>query len=378
MLSLDTHDSIVALYGGRPRILIVDDEPHNRHLLGRLFANYADISEVTDGAEALEKLANESFDIVLLDVMMPGVNGIEVLRQIRCDERLEDLPVILITAMNQSQDIATGLRHGANDYITKPVALDVVIARVNTQLKMKKIMDINKRAIVELESAQRMKDRLLRIASHDLKSPLSNIRMSEALLREMFDAPEALEVLDMMKLTADHMHDIIEDFLDLAAYQNGVVAVELAPVVAREVIGQIARQYEPVANKKQITLNITNVDGVVHADVARLQQALSNLISNAIKYSPPGSTVSICATPSGDMIRFSVADQGPGIPPEERHLLFTEFGKLTPRPTGTESSTGLGLWIVKQVTAIQGGRVGADFPPDGGSVFWLELPVSAD
>lgn len=378
MLSLDPHDSIIALYGGRPRILIVDDEPHNRHLLGRLFASYADIIEAHNGEEALEKLAEESFDIVLLDVMMSGIDGIEVLRRIRCDERLQDLPVILVTAMNQSQDIATGLRYGANDYITKPVALDVVMARVNTQLKMKKVMDINKRAIIELESAQHMKDRLLRIASHDLKSPLSNIRMSESLLREMINTPEALQVLDMLKLTADHMHDIIEDFLDLAAYQNGMVTVELAPVVVADVVGKIARQYEPIAGEKQIALNIGEAQGIVRADVARLQQALSNLVSNAVKYSPFGSTVGICATRNGDMIRFSIADQGAGIPPEERHLLFTEFGKLTPRPTGTESSTGLGLWIVKQVTTIQGGRVGADFPPDGGSVFWLELPVSAD
>jgi signal transduction histidine kinase len=124
-------------------------------------------------------------------------------------------------------------------------------------------------------------------------------------------------------------------------------------------------------------VRITASEGTMLADPRRLGQAVSNLLSNAIKYSPPGSEVTLSAAPQGSRVRLSVQDEGPGIPAAERSRLFRPFGKTSVRPTGGESSTGLGLWIVRQLVTLQDGCAGTEFPPDGGAIFWLELPASA-
>jgi signal transduction histidine kinase len=148
--------------------------------------------------------------------------------------------------------------------------------------------------------------------------------------------------------------------------------VEQLPV--EELINDITRQYNFVAERKQIELHMPTAPGVICADRQRTAQVLNNLISNAIKYSPRGSTVTIWAEEHEQSVHILVADQGPGIPAEERIRLFTQFGKLTTRPTEGENSTGLGLWIVKHLVTLQNGKVGFQCPPEGGSIFWVEFP----
>jgi signal transduction histidine kinase len=143
-----------------------------------------------------------------------------------------------------------------------------------------------------------------------------------------------------------------------------------------KLINDISQQYRFVAEKKEIELQISAAAGSIWADRQRTTQVLNNLISNAIKYSPRGSTVTIWAEEHEQSVHILVADQGPGIPAEERIRLFTQFGKLTTRPTEGENSTGLGLWIVKHLVTLQNGKVGFECPPGGGSIFWIELPAA--
>src|SRR5262249_400306 len=130
------------------------------------------------------------------------------------------------------------------------------------------------------------------------------------------------------------------------------------------------------ARRKNICLEVESWDGTVWADPSRFHQVLGNLVSNAVKYSPPNTTVSVRTEQRDDSVVIYVADQGPGIPADEQNKLFTQFGKLSPRPTGGESSTGLGLWIVKHLVTIQNGEVGVISPPEGGSTFWVRMPVA--
>src|SRR5690606_35087449 len=133
--------------------------------------------------------------------------------------------------------------------------------------------------------------------------------------------------------------------------------------------------YTIPAQKKDIRFDAADLPGMVLADRARFNQVLNNLVSNAIKYSPPHSTVTLWSEIHSGIVRTHVADQGEGIPADERQKLFTEFGKLSTRPTAGESSTGLGLWIVKHLVSLQDGAVGVDCPPEGGSIFWVDLPM---
>ncbi len=370
--------SMNALFGSSPRVLVADDEPVNRVLLGRVLMRTCQVTEAADGTQALNLLENEPFDLALLDIMMPGLTGLEVLEHMRASPRMADVPVILISALSDTRDVVRGLKLGANDYIGKPFDIDVVSARVDTHIKLKRMMDIQKQAVAQLEAVQQMKDRLFRIASHDLKSPLANVRMAEALLRGFVnDDPTALDILDTLNSTVRHMNGVIEEFLDVAAFQSAGIDIHLEPVPVRETIMNVLAQYSMAAEKKDIALEVGDLPGVALVDPARLAQVLTNLLSNALKYSPAHTTVTIWSQDHNQRVSIFIADQGPGIPVDERARLFTEFGKLSNRPTGGESSTGLGLWIVKHIVNLQNGSVGVECPPEGGSIFWVEFPAAA-
>lgn len=361
-----------------PAILVADDEYTNRMLLKRVLGSRYEIAEAEDGWQVLELVVQRSFDLLLLDVMMPGMTGLDVLERLRAEPATADIPVILISALSDNDDIIRGLKMGANDYIPKPIEIDVVSARVDTHIKLKQMTDMYKHTIAQLEAAQQMKDRLFRIASHDLKSPLSNVALAEMLLRQIVpEDPTVIEILDTLRLTTENMNHVITEFLDMAATQSGSIDLHLEPVSVQEIVMEVAAAYTITAQKKEITLMTGDLPGMVLADRARFSQILSNLVSNAIKYSPPHSTVTVWSEISERAVRTCVADQGPGIPEAERQKLFTEFGKLSTRPTAGESSTGLGLWIVKHMATLQGGAVGVECPPEGGSIFWVDLPLVA-
>jgi len=361
-----------------PHVLVVDDEEFNRRLIRRIVDQYCEITEADNGHAALSLVQQHEFDLIILDIMMPGMHGLEVLTEIRKQAASTELPVILVSALTENNDIVQGLQAGANDYIPKPIDAEIVQARVRTQLQLKAAFDIQKRAYIELKKADVLKFKLLSIASHDLKSPLSNISMAEVLLRQLMDTndPTILNVLDTMKMTVNGMNNLIVEFLDMAALQSGKIDIAIEKVALDNIADSVIQQYAIQMQEKGSQITTQNVSGFVLADKKRLLQILSNLISNALKYSPPNSQITFNTVKDGDSIVIEIIDQGPGIPEHERDLLFTEFGKLSPRPTGEESSTGLGLWIVKQMVEAMNGQVGVDCPNGGGSIFWVRLPIA--
>ncbi|MCC6617292.1 MAG: HAMP domain-containing histidine kinase [Anaerolineae bacterium] len=357
-----------------PLILVVDDEPGNRILLERLLSRDYQVFSVPDGQSALDALSQAPFDLALVDIMMPGMSGLLVLQHVRHDPVLADLPVVLISALSRTDDVTRGFELGANDYITKPLDVDVMLARVRTQIRLKRLEDERKHTIQQLEAAQEWQDRLLRIASHDLKGPINNIDMAIGLILNYADAiPDGEDILNAVKLSVESMETVITDFLDTAAVSPEALRLSPVEVDVSSCVAHLVKQYTMHAAQKDIRLIVGDVGGILYADRSRFEQALSNLVSNAIKYSPPGSDVHIWTENAGSRIRVCVADQGPGIPDNERDLLFTQFGKLSARPTGGEKSTGLGLWIVKHLVEMQDGDVGVDNNTSGGSTFWIEL-----
>jgi two-component system, sensor histidine kinase and response regulator len=360
-----------------PRVLAVDDEPSNLSLLERLLAGNHHVVSVANGQAALDRLAKTPFDLVLLDIMMPGMTGLQTLERIRNNPQTANLPVILISALGDAQDISRGLEMGANDYIVKPIDVDITLARVKTQVALKRHQDERESLIAELQAAQELKDRFLQIASHDLKGPLSNMRMAVSLMREsMKSLPDSETILRMADASLNMMHALIKDFLDTAAMQNGALKLHMDRILLELFIFEVVAEHQPNALHKNIALEIRNVEGAILADSARFRQVVGNLVSNAIKYSPPDTTIRLWTESDDSTVSIYIADQGPGIPAEEQSQLFTQFGKLSPRPTGDESSTGLGLWIVKQLVNLQNGEVGLISPPEGGSTFWIRMPIA--
>jgi signal transduction histidine kinase len=363
----------------RPRILIADDESDAAELLARILERDYVVMVAGGGVEAAHLLNSHAFDLVLLDVMMQDMNGLAVLQMIRSLPRYTDVPVMLVSSLSSSDEIVQGLRRGANDYVTKPYDMDVVQARIKTQLSLKRRHDVQRHDLIDLKTNAEMKSRFLRMASHDLKNPLNNIRLAHYYLQTVFgveaDAQDALNTIETAVLSINHL---IEEFVETAALEEGRTTVQLERVTVEDVIWEVIARHGAEANRKNITLLMGDTDGVVVADRTRLFQIISNLVGNAVKFSPVGAMVTVSSSLVDDRVHITVADEGPGIPLAERSSLFSPYTKLSVRPTGGESGSGLGLWIVRELARLQHGIVGVECPLDGGSLFWVDLPMFSD
>jgi two-component system sensor histidine kinase/response regulator len=364
-------------------VLVVDDSEWSRGILASLLdaAGY-EVQTASGGAEALRLIARTPPDIVLLDLMMPDVDGLEVLERVRANPATVELPVIMVSAFDQARQVVMALERGANDYIPKPCDMMILLARVRTQIKLKQLQDQRRRDIQRLRELDAFKDRFLQIAAHDLKNPLTHITLGAGLLRETdLSTPQGRTefegIIDFMELAAQVMQTIISDFLDFRALQTGSLTLHPEPIALNDLVRRIVNQYSLSAEKRQIVLGAA-LDPALpecQADPDRLTQAISNYLSNAIKFSPDGTQVILRTRPAeGGFLRVEIEDNGPGIPEEEMPLLFEEFARLSNKPLGGEKSSGIGLSIVRRLIELHGGRVGAERRAEGGMRFWLEIP----
>jgi two-component system, sensor histidine kinase and response regulator len=352
-------------------ILIVDDTPAN---LGVLVETLGDagyqLMVAEDGEEALAQTAQTQPDLILLDVMMPGVDGFETCRRLKARPSTRDVPVLFMTALNETADKVKAFGAGGVDYITKPIEHEEALARVRTHLALRRLRR-------ELEIQLALKERFMRMAGHDLRSPLCLILMAGDLARRQAGIREsaALKYLDNITESAVQMRRIIDTFLEFRVpaangAANGRVDLNLLAAA-------VVRQHAHAAERKQIVVATELAEALPEArcDAALVYQAFTNLTSNALKFTPPAGSVTLRTRTNSERVRVEVHDTGPGVPPHERAQLFLEHARLTPRPTGGEESNGLGLSIVKHLIESQSGIVGADFPSERGSVFWFELPA---
>ena len=346
-------------------ILIVDDTPANLGVLVETLgtAGYQ-LMVAEDGEEALAQTATTQPDLILLDVMMPGIDGFETCRRLKAQGSTQDIPVLFMTALSETADKVKAFAAGGVDYITKPIEHEEALARIRTHLTLRRLRR-------ELEEQLALKDKFMRIASHDLRNPLCLILMAVELAKRQPEMPEsARKYLTNVGEGAAQMRCVIDTFLHLKRGQDARVELNL---IATAAAGQ--HQFAGVEKEIRITLELADALPSVRGELAHVFQAVTNFVSNALKFTPRGGTITLRTRLRGDRVRCEVADTGPGVPAAERNQLFVEHGKLSPKPTAGEESNGVGLAIVKHLVESQRGTVGADFPATGGSVFWFELPA---
>ncbi|MFN3428406.1 MAG: response regulator [Candidatus Sericytochromatia bacterium] len=349
-------------------ILVVDDTALNRDMLSRRLRREGHTVVVAEGgAEALAALAREAFDLVLLDVMMPVMDGLEVLASLRRSHSLAELPVIMVTARDQSADMVEALALGANDYVAKPIDFPVLLARVRTQLALRRL--------------SRLKDEFLAIASHDLKNPLSEVYGAASLIEAMSRPgepmpPQAHDLLGLVRRGARRMQGLIEDFLDGHALTDGQLALGAEAVDLTELAFDMAEANQAYAVTKGVTLWIEpdSASPLGLGDRRRLVQVVQNLVDNAIKFCPPGAKVTLRTALRDGRVVLEVADTGPGLTEADLAQVFQKYARLSNRPTGNESSTGLGLAQCRQLMRAMNGELAVRTAPQGGAVFWLTLP----
>ena len=364
------------------RILVADDDPGARDLLTTFLDHKGyDVVVASNGEEAIQHINDRPPDLIVLDIMMPKVNGLEVLEDIRRDPHLSDIPVILLTALGDTADVVRGLELGATDYIVKPVKVAELAARVRNQIRAKQMQDHWRVGLERLQELDTLKDKFFQIATHDLKSPLGTLAMGIQLLDEDSEEmtaimPEYDRILRMMSLSVTVMESIIEDYLDLQTIKAGHLKLTTEEVSPNQIISQVAEYWEPYAETKNISIaaELDTDLRYCQCDPDRILQIVNNLVSNAVKFTDSGGRVTVRTIGKDDGFRVEVEDDGPGIRKDEIPRLFDEFTRLSNRPTGGEKSSGVGLAISRYLIEMHKGKIGVESEVGAGSTFWFEIP----
>ncbi len=354
------------------RILAVDDKAENLRMIGSLLETLeCQVVTATDGKSALQQMTATPPDLVLLDVLMPEMDGCEVCRRVRQNPEWSGLPIIFLSALDDRELVVRALESGGVDYITKPFNRAELLSKVRTHLALKAARD-------QLRRLAEDKDELLGILAHGVKSQLSGMSMSAQMLRQpriRADAEKGAQLADNLADSADRLLAFVKEFLaNSAAECRDSLRSETVSVSG--LAGNVAARHREIAQRKklQIETSLSLDPALVRADSSALEQIMDNLLSNALKFSPPGKRVAVVVKPSRSHIEWSVRDEGPGFTDEDKRRMFTRYGRLSARPTGGEPSTGLGLSIVAKLAKAIGGELILESEPGHGATFTLKLP----
>ncbi|MBK8024312.1 MAG: hybrid sensor histidine kinase/response regulator [Chloroflexi bacterium] len=351
-------------------ILVVDDTPANLSVLAFMLQQEGfRVRTATNGGAALKAVQLELPDLILLEIRMPDMDGYELCAQFKADAVTQNVPVIFISALDNVEDKIKAFEAGGVDYITKPFHVEEVVARVRAHLTLQD----QRRAIERLNN---LKDDLLHIVAHDLKNPISIIRgYTELLLAG--DAPLEPEAgLRKIHATSDQMLRLVTALLDYGQLEQGMpLNLTLEPM--DRLLADCVQSFALSAREKRIAVSqrIASADIQASIDRERMEQAVCNLIGNAIKYTGEGGQVEVALTVEGPHVVIAVTDTGRGIAPEHLPHLFQRFYRV-PQQAGAArvSGTGLGLAIVKLIVELHDGTVSVESEVGVGSRFTIRLP----
>jgi two-component system, sensor histidine kinase and response regulator len=361
------------------RILVVDDDEIIRKLLRRVLERSGfTVDEAASGEAAIECIHANAPDLILLDVVMDGIDGFITCRKAKSMKGMDEVPIVFVTGRSDTGSIVEGLDAGGSDYITKPINRHEALARIRNHLKMRELMRFQREFIAGLKQANLAKNRIIGVASHDLRNPIASIRGLSEFLSEIGPLnDEQREIASTIQSTSDSMLHLVDELLDLSVIESGEERSEMQPCPIYELISSSLNIYQFTANKKEIKLAMEDegdVPQLLMLDKMQFRRLIDNLLSNAVKYSPLGSSIRVILVHSNMKLLIKVEDEGPGIPENEMHKLFTDFGKTSVQPTGNETSTGLGLSICKKIAESHKGRVFAENRKDRiGARFTVEL-----
>jgi signal transduction histidine kinase len=364
------------------RILAVDDDRINLRIIGGILRHEGyELAEAGSGEQALEVYAEFQPNLVLLDVMMPGIDGFATCRTLKTSYGDKCAPVIFVTAKSEADDVVMGFEAGGVDYLTKPFRPKEVVARIRTHLSNQQLVEQQKLLVEQLSKANAAKDRFLGMCAHDLRNPLSSIRGLAELMVEDAIGPlstEQREIVQTIHGASQSMLQLVNELLDVATIEAGHLKLAKEPTSVAEIVERSVHLSSIEAAKKNTRIEMVKIgsDPMVDVDRNKIRQVVDNLISNAVKYSPRGSVITVVIHSDATGAGFAVRDSGPGIPDSERHKLFKDYGRLSAVPTGGEKSTGLGLAISRKIVEAHDGTIGVENIPGRGAEFVVRLPRS--
>jgi two-component system, sensor histidine kinase and response regulator len=365
------------------KILVVDDNPKNIQVIGTILRDAnLEVGFALNGKQALELLQDSGdYDLVLLDIWMPVMNGYEVSKVMKNDEGLREIPIIFLSASHELENLVTAFAVGGVDYVTKPFNAMELLARVNTHLQLKKRTLEVKTYAQELEKLNATKDKFFSIIAHDLKNPFEGILLVTKGLLSNLDQYPADVIRDHMELivsATESGHKLLENLLAWSRSQTGGLDYNPVEFGLAETIRRNISLVSPQAKAKNIRILFEPLsDTRISADEDMFCHILRNLLTNAIKFTAGPGTITIEVSNTPESLRISVTDSGIGISKEDQERLFRIDGKIRSRPgTSNETGSGLGLILCREFLNMMGGTISVDSEPGKGSRFTFTLPVT--
>ncbi|MCX7920211.1 MAG: response regulator [bacterium] len=372
-------------------VLVVDDIEQNVTLLeAYLKLEGYRVIKAYNGEEALQKVEQDPPDIILLDIMMPGIDGYEVCSRLKNDPKTQFIPIVMVTALQDIEDKIKGIEVGADDFISKPFNKEELFTRVKSLLRIKRLNDAlqeSYRTVAEqnqklIELAQ-LKDGLTHMIVHDLKNPLTAIMGYLRIVTSnmLGEVPEKqVKPLNDAYRNSEYLLNMIANLLDISRMEEGQLKLKYETFPLREIVEQNLESLKILAEPDNKTLSMDIPDNLppLNADKGLLYRVLTNLISNAIKHTYPNEgqvKVTASFNPQDQMIQVNVIDNGEGIPKEYQDKIFDKFTQVETKKLGKKFDTGLGLTFCKLAIEAHGGRIWVESEPEKGSTFSFTIPL---
>ncbi len=382
------------------KLLLVDDIPENIKVLAEHLSDGYDVAFALSGPEALDRIARIPPDLILLDAMMPEMDGYAVCAALKREPNTREIPIIFVTAKNDAESESRALAAGAVDFIHKPVNRDVVRARVRMHLDLRaqkrQLEALNaelerrveertlalRDSMILAQAAQRSRNLFLANVNHELRTPMNAIMGLSVLLARQVADPKLRERADKIGVAGRQLLRIVDDIIDIADIQAGKVAINATDFGLSALLDAAVEAWRGPAEAKGLEL-AREIDPALplflRGDSKRLGQMLDNLLSNAVKFSGQGRIVPRArlseARENRLWVRFEVEDQGIGVEPERRQAIFEVFDQADNSKTRRYQGAGIGLAICKQLAGLMGGSIGMDSAPGHGSTFWILVPL---
>ena len=361
----------------RPTLLVVDDVVTNIDILLETLGKDYTMLVATGGADALDSVKEARPDLILLDVMMPGMDGFEVCRRLKDDPTTSDIPIIFITALNETKNKVKGFSVGCVDYVTKPFQPDEIRARVDTHLELCRAKRELQQSYDKLHETETQRDGLVQMIVHDMRSPIFAI-LGNLEMAEMEPLPKgATTCIDSALSATGMLMEMISTLLDVSKMEAGKMTLKFSEVYMRDLVMEAIRMLEPLQCQRRLTMTAPEEMEAITGDTHLIRRVLQNLIGNALKFTDKDKgIITVCIEITAkDKMRVSVVDNGNGILLEYREKVFDKFFQVAAHKQSKGYSTGLGLAFCKLAVEAHGGKIGLESEMGTGSTFWFELPL---
>lgn len=358
----------------RPTVLLVDDDWRSREVLAAYLARDHTVLEAEGAREALAILEGGAVDLVLLDVMMPGMNGYDACRAIKAGREVL-LPVILLTALDDQEARNTGLAAGADDFITKPVDRTELLLRVRAFVRLRRQEQLIREQLEEVRRLERTKDELTAFLLHDVRNPLSAVSSYLQLVRRFtlrHDWQHAVEAVDATVCSAQRLDELLHDVLEVRRLEERGATIRREPIDVLQLVTVAAGGLEGLARTSKVRLEVQPGEpAVASLDVRLVRRAVENVVVNAITHSPDDGVVSLLVRRTADGVAVEVGDRGPGVPDAFKRRIFDKFGTVEAARAKSRRSHGLGLYFVRLATLEHEGDAEVLDREGGGALFRL-------